>query len=69
MSSFNWFYIIIWSPASIKFFSTDKYDLKDVTNSWVHLTFKDFVENGGRDEAEPENNIIVTPVSIAIHIM
>lgn len=40
---------------------SEKYDLKDITNAWVHLTFNDFVE-GDRFDAEPENKIIVTPV-------
>jgi len=41
-------------------FDTEKYDLKDITSAWIHVTFKDFVENGGRDEASTENKIVVT---------
>jgi len=48
---------------NVESFDDEKYDLKDVTNAWIHLTFKDFVENGGRDEANPENNILATPLT------
>ena len=43
--------------------SAEKYELKDITSAWIHVTFKDFVENGGRDEASTENKIVVTVVS------
>jgi len=44
-------------------FDTEKYDLEDITNAWIHLTFEDFVENGGRDEASPKNKIVVSPLT------
>ena len=42
--------------------SAEKYDLKDITDAWIHLTFKDFVPD--RENAEPELKIKVSPVSV-----
>jgi len=44
-------------------FDEVKYDLKDIETAWIHLTFEDFVMNGGRDSASATNTISVTPLT------